>query len=179
MGLGVRDGGQRMARRVVWLQLAVAVLAAAVVAVAVGVPSALLANPPFFFVRMTPVPWWSYAAWALTALLSGVLAATYVHGRAAVSAAPGRAGILANVGSVLAVGCPVCNKLVVAAVGVSGGHLPCGAPIQPAIAAASLAVLGGWALWRRVTTLRSCPVGGEGVPSHPVTAVGPAPERDS
>lgn len=53
VGLGVRDGGQRMARRVVWLQLAVAVLAAAVVAVAVGVPSALLANP--FFVRMTPV----------------------------------------------------------------------------------------------------------------------------
>ncbi len=175
MGLGVRDGGQRMARRVVWLQLAVAVLAAAVVAVAVGVPSAVLANP--FFVRMTPVPWWSYAVWALTALLSGVLVATYVHGRAAVSAAPGRAGILANVGSVLAVGCPVCNKLVVAAVGVSGA-MTVWAPIQPVIAAASLAVL-GWALWRRLTALRSCPVGGEGAPSHPVTAVGPAPERDS
>lgn len=69
--MGVRDGGQRMARRVVWLQLAVAVLAAAVVAVAVGFPSAVLANP--FFVRMTPVPWWSYAVWALTALLSGDL----------------------------------------------------------------------------------------------------------
>jgi hypothetical protein len=162
-----------MAHRVVWLRLAVAVAAAAVVAVAVGVPSALLANP--FFVRMTPVPWWSYAVWALTALLSGVLAASYVNRRATVSAAPGRAGILANVGSVLAVGCPVCNKLVVAALGVSGA-MTVWAPIQPLIAAASLALL-VWALWRRLTTLRSCPGGGDGALSPPVIAVGPAPER--
>lgn len=161
-----------MARRVIWLQFAVAVVAAAVVAVAVGVPSAMLANP--FFVRMTPVPWWSYAVWALTAVLSGVLAATYVHRRATASAAPGRAGILANVGSVLAVGCPVCNKLVVAAIGVSGA-LTVWAPIQPLIAAASLALL-GWALWRRLATLRSCPAGGDGALSPPVTV---APEHNS
>ncbi|MCV7346004.1 hypothetical protein [Mycolicibacterium rhodesiae] len=164
-----------MARRVVWLQLVVAVTAAAVVAVAVGVPSAMLANP--FFVRMTPVPWWSYAVWALTAALSGVLAATYVNRRATVSAAPGRAGILANIGSVLAVGCPLCNKLVVAALGVSGA-LTVWAPIQPLIAAASLALL-GWALWRRLTTLRSCPAGGDGALMPAVTAAPSAPERDS
>lgn len=172
---GVQDGGQMMSRRVLWLQVAVAVAAAAVVALAVGLPSALLANP--FFVRMTPVPLWSYVVWALTAVLSGVLAATYVHRRATVSAAPGRAGMMANVGSVLAVGCPVCNKLVVAAIGVSGA-LNVWAPIQPLIAAASLALL-GWALWRRLTTLRSCPVGGDGVLSPPVTMSGSAPERDS
>ena len=111
------------------------------------------------------------------AVLSGVLAATYVHRRATVSAAPGRAGIMANVGSVLAVGCPVCNKLVVAAIGVSGA-LNVWAPIQPLIAAASLALL-GWALWRRLTALRSCPVGGDGVLSPAVTMSGSAPERDS
>jgi len=164
-----------MAGRVVWLQLAVAVVAAAVVAVAVGVPSAILTNP--FFVRMTPVPWWSYVVWALTAVLSGVLAATYVNRRATVSAAPGRAGILANVGSVLAVGCPVCNKLVVAALGVSGA-LTVWAPIQPLIAVASLALL-GWALWRRLTTLRSCPAAGDGAPTPAVTVAPSAPERDS
>ena len=172
MSLVVQDGGQVIGRRVLWLQLAVAVVAAALVAVAVGVPSALVDNP--IFVRMTPVPWWSYAVWALTAVVSGVLVATYVA-RPAASSAPGRAGILANVGSVLAVGCPVCNKLVVAAIGVSGA-LNVWAPIQPLIAAGSVALL-GWALWRRLTTLRSCPAGGVGQLSPPATVV-PSAERD-
>lgn len=162
-------------RRVVGLQLAVAAAAAAVVAVAVGVPSAVLANP--FFVRMTPVPWWSYLVWALTVVLSGGLAATYVHRRSTVSASTGRAGILANVGSVLAVGCPVCNKLVVAAIGVSGA-LTVWAPIQPLLAATSLGLL-SWALWRRLATSRSCPAGGDSALSPPVTVAPSAPERDS
>lgn len=50
----MQEGGQVMLRRVPWVQLVIAVAAAAVVALAVGVPSALLANP--IFVRMTPVP---------------------------------------------------------------------------------------------------------------------------
>ncbi|WP_179476045.1 hypothetical protein [Mycolicibacterium vinylchloridicum] len=162
-------------RRMLWLRVGVAVAAAAVVAIAVGVPSAVLSNP--FFVRMTPVPWWSYAAWALTVGLSGVLAATYVDRRAIASATPGRAGILANVGSVLAVGCPVCNKLVVAALGV-GGALGIWAPIQPVLAAASLALL-GWALWRRLTALRSCPVAADGARQDRATTADFAPEGDS
>ena len=161
------------ARRVVWLRLAVAVMAAAIAAAAVGVPSALLANP--FFMRMTPVPWWSYGVWALTAVLSGVLAATFVNRGATALPMPGRAGILANVGSVLAVGCPVCNKLVVAAFGVSGA-LTIWAPIQPLIAVASLALL-GWALWRRLATLRSCPAEGNGALSLEVTVAPSVPER--
>uniref|UniRef100_A0A5Q5CLC4 Uncharacterized protein n=1 Tax=Mycobacterium sp. (strain JLS) TaxID=164757 RepID=A0A5Q5CLC4_MYCSJ len=163
-------------RRLQWAQLAVAVVAAVVVALAVGVPSALLANP--IFVRMTPVPWWSYAVWVLTAVLSGILVATYVRGPAAASSVPGRAGIMANVGSVLAVGCPVCNKVVVAAIGVSGA-LNVWAPIQPLLAGVSLAVL-GWALWRRLTALRSCPVGDDDVALSPPTTVSAAtPEPDS
>lgn len=163
-----------MVRQVLWLQLVVAVASAALVAAAVGVPSALLANP--FFMRMTPVPWWSWAVWVLTAVLSGVLAATYVQRRTPVSTAPGRAGILANVGSVLAVGCPVCNKLVVAAIGVSGA-LNVWSPIQPLIAAASLGLL-GWALWRRLMTLRSCPIGDESAWRPTETGVPSAPESD-
>lgn len=136
-----------------WIRLGIGVAACAGVAVAVGVPSALLANP--FFVRMTPVPWWSYAAWVATSVLSGILAATYWHAPSA-PGTPRRAGIVANIGSMLAVGCPVCNKLVVAALGVSGA-LGVWAPLQPTLAAASLAVL-GWALWRRLSTMQSCPV---------------------
>jgi hypothetical protein len=172
-GLGVQDGGQIMAGRLVWLQVAVAVAGAAVVALAVGVPSALVANP--VFVRMTPVPWWSYAVWALTSVASGVLVATYLRRPSGVSSAPGRAGILANVGSVLAVGCPVCNKLVVAALGVSGA-LSVWAPLQPLIAAAALTLL-GWALWRRLAALRSCPVG-DGALSKSAMVAPSTPERE-
>lgn len=104
-----------------------------------------------------------------------VLVSTFVRRPATASPGSGRAGLLANGGSVLAVGCPVCNKLVVAAVGISGA-LNVWAPIQPVIAAASLALL-GWALWRRVATLRSCPVG-DGGSQHPATIVHAVPEHD-
>jgi hypothetical protein len=116
----------------------------------------MVANP--LFSRMTPVPCWSYGVWVLTAAVSGLLAATYVRRPLALSSSPARVGLVANVGSLLAVGCPVCNKLVVAAVGVNGA-LNLWAPIQPLIAATSLGLL-GWALWRRMTALRSCPLGG-------------------
>jgi hypothetical protein len=133
---------------------------------AVGVPSALVANP--LFSRMTPTPWWSYGVWVLTAAVSGLLAATYVRRPSAVSSSPARVGLVANIGSLLAVGCPVCNKLVIAAVGVSGA-LNLWAPIQPLIAATSLGLL-GWALWRRLRVLRSCRVGGDACSTSDVAA---------
>ncbi len=144
-----------MVRERFWTQLIVAVVATVMVAFAIGVPSAVLSNS--LFARMTPVPWWGYAVWATSAVLSGVLVATYIRRPPAVSSAPTSAGVMANVGSLLAVGCPVCNKLVVGALGVSGA-LNVWAPLQPLIAVTSLVLL-GWALWRRVSTLRSCPVG--------------------
>jgi hypothetical protein len=87
-------------------------------------------------------------------LLEGFLLATYVRAGTG-KASTGRAtagGVL----SVLAVGCPVCNKLVVLAVGVSGA-LSYWAPVQPFLAAASLALL-GFAVRRRLSGLQSCPV---------------------
>ena len=163
-----------MARAAVGTQLAVAVAAAAVAAIAVGVPSALITNP--LFTRMTPVPWWSYLSWVMTAVLSGMLAATYVHRRSTSSVAPQRAGIVANVTSVLAVGCPVCNKLVVAAIGTSGA-LSVWAPVQPVLAFGSVALL-VWALWRRMTTLRACPVISDRAPVTPLVTTPPSPDRE-
>ncbi|SKK92235.1 Uncharacterised protein [Mycobacteroides abscessus subsp. massiliense] len=139
----------------VWRQCAVAVAVLVGVGLAMGIPSALIANP--WFVRMTPAPWWSYAVWVLTAAMSAGLAVTFVGDTSGASPAPGRTGIVANLGSALAVGCPVCNKLVVAALGVSGA-LNVWAPVQPIVAIASLSLL-GWALWRRISARRSCPVG--------------------
>lgn len=167
-----RDGDQVMVRQWTALQWAVAVLGTVVAAVAVGIPTALIANP--FYVRMTPAPWWSYVAWLATAVLSGLLLATYVRRRAGLPPSPARAGVIANVGSFLAVGCPVCNKLVIAALGVSGA-LSVWAPIQPVIAVASLAVL-AWALWRRVAALRACPLPTGGVTPSTVPATPPVPD---
>lgn len=146
-----------------WARVLVGVIAASSVAITLGVPSAMLPNP--FFVRMTPTPWWGYAAWVASAILSGILAATYVaSARPNSSGSVGGAGIVANVGSFLAVGCPVCNKLVVAALGVSGA-LSIWAPIQPLLALTSLALL-VWVVWRRFKNLRSCP--SDVAPIHPL-----------
>lgn len=152
----------------------VAVAVAVGVGLAVGVPSALIPNP--VFVRMTPVPWWSYAVWALTAALSAALAVTFVGSSAAASPAAGPSGVIANIGSALAVGCPVCNKLVVAALGV-GGALNVWAPIQPLVASVSLALL-GWALWRRISARRRCSVGAAAPPLKSVAVTDAVPEYE-
>lgn len=135
-----------------WTQWLVAGAGAIVVALIVGVPTGLVATP--LYTRMTPVSWWSYGVWISTAVLSGLIIATYVH-RPAQSPTSSKAGLLGNAGSMLAVGCPVCNKVVVAIAGVSGA-LHVWAPLQPLIAAASLVLL-GWALRRRLIP-QACPV---------------------
>ncbi|WP_051660558.1 hypothetical protein [Mycolicibacterium aromaticivorans] len=136
-----------------WKQWLAAVIGAVAVALVVGVPTGLLTTP--LYTRMTPVPWWSYTVWIATAAMSGMLIATYVQRPQATPAAT-RTGVVANVGSFLAVGCPVCNKVVIALAGV-GGALNVWAPMQPLIAAISLAAL-GWALRRRLTGPQACPL---------------------
>lgn len=54
---------------------------------------------------------------------------------------PGMRGSAGGVLSAFAVGCPICNKLVVALVGVSGA-LNVWAPVQPLVGMAALALLG-------------------------------------
>ncbi|MHB1874156.1 MAG: hypothetical protein ACYCPF_04790 [Streptosporangiaceae bacterium] len=58
--------------------------------------------------------------------------------------------------SFFAVGCPVCNKLVVLAAGVSGA-LSYWAPVQPFLALVSVAVL-AYAARRRLRGTRRCTV---------------------
>ncbi|MFF4728720.1 hypothetical protein ACFY3M_25855 [Streptomyces mirabilis] len=68
---------------------------------------------------------------------------------------PGRA-IAAGALSAFAVGCPICNKLVVLAIGVSGA-LSYWAPAQPVLAVASVALL-THTLVRRLRTATACPM---------------------
>lgn len=140
--------------RLGWRYLVLSLLAAAAVAVVLAIPTAIIDNS--FFTRMTPVEPEQYVFWILTSVLSGALIATYLlpalrHGIATQSAGAGLLGVFA-------VGCPICNKLVVALLGTSGA-LNYFAPIQPLIGLAAVG-LTSWALWIRYRALRdpSCPL---------------------
>lgn len=136
-----------------WCTAAVTAVAAAM---AIGVPTGVV--PTSLYARMTPVLWWNYPVWVLTSVLTGLLVGTYVGDtRAAGPARPcTKRAMIAGVFSAFAVGCPVCNKLVVLALGVSGA-LSYWVPAQPLMALASLALL-GHALARRLEEANACPM---------------------
>jgi hypothetical protein len=138
----------------------VALVGAVVVALLVGAPTDVIPNPVFG--RQVGVTWWSYPTLAVTAVLAGLLIATYVdtdrprsEGGAAAGDADGvpldRDGKRGGIGGLLsffAVGCPTCNKLAVIALG-STGALDWFAPAQPLLAVGSVALL-AWALRGRL-----------------------------
>lgn len=122
-----------------------AIAAAVLTALVVGIPTDVIDTD--FFTRMTPVRWWDYPVLVLVALLTGLWVAIPPAARGA-----GRpTGVLgAATAAVFAIGCPICNKIIVALLGVSGA-LALWAPIQPFLAAFSVAALGAavYLRWRR------------------------------
>ena len=123
--------------------------ARALTAAAVGTPTDLLPNP--WFERMTPVRTLDVLLWPLVSLSVGALLGTYAlpRWRGSDGLAGGAGGGLLGA---FAVGCPVCNKLVVTVLGVSGA-LTYFEPIQPllGVVAVGLAV---FALRRRIVALQ-------------------------
>lgn len=119
---------------------AVAALAALVAALLIGIPTGIVHTS--FYTRMTEVLWWNYPVWAISAVLVGLTAATYVRGSSSGSEAglqPSRT-VGATLLATFAVGCPVCNKLVVGLIGVTGA-LNYWAPLQPILGVLSVALL--------------------------------------
>lgn len=107
--------------------------------VMMAVPTDIIDTP--WFGREVPVRWWEYPTLAAIAILTVL----YVG-----MAAPPRGGRTAVGGITLAtfaIGCPVCNKVVLAAIGTTGA-LGLWAPIQPMLAAFSVALMAGLVLWR-------------------------------
>lgn len=150
----------------------VAILAAAVVGLVIGIATVLIPNP--VFARDIPPVWWNYPVLVLTAVLSGMLIATYFRpGRVAganLTEAEGdlggdgeagarrssRMGMAGGVLAWFAVGCPVCNKIALIALGYSGA-ITWFAPVQPYLALAALALTGVALLWRLRGQV-ACPV---------------------
>jgi hypothetical protein len=127
----------------------VAVVGGLVTGLMVALPTAVIPNPVFG--REIGVTWWSYPVVLVTAVLGGLLIATYVRPRGSgddLAEAPeseelDRASTLGMAGafvSFFAVGCPVCNKLVLLALGTSGA-ITWFAPIQGYLALASVALM--------------------------------------
>lgn len=133
------------------LRVWVATLATLATAVVIGVPTDLLDT--HWFTRMTPILWWNYPVWILSSVLSGLIAATYVRSGPSLPQREGQT-LFATFLSVFAVGCPVCNKLVVLLLGVTGA-LTWFAPLQPYLAAGSIALL-VYALRSRTKAMRVC-----------------------
>ena len=138
-----------------------AALASAAALVLLGIPTAMIPNP--VFARPIEAPIWTYPSLVVTALLAGLLLATYVRPSGEEGAAIGEASTEEarsfTVGGLLAffaIGCPTCNKLVLIALGTSGA-ITWFEPVQPLLSLAGIAVL-LWALNRRLTGELSCAV---------------------
>lgn len=135
-----------------WLR-AVPITLIAVVLIAV--PTDLIDTP--LFGRPVPVRSIDYLILTLTAGLIGLILAIRTPSGVS-SDADDRRTMWGGFVSFLAVGCPVCNQVVVAAVGASGA-LSWWAPVQPLVGLAAVLLL-VWTLRRRLATYRldACPI---------------------
>jgi hypothetical protein len=140
-----------------------AALAAVGSLVLLGVPTAMIPNPVFD--RRIAAPAWTYPSLVVTALLAGLLLATFVRaadavgdGGSPVDASPeeSRTFTVGGLLSFLAIGCPTCNKLVLLALG-SSGAITWFEPVQPVLALLGIGLL-LWALRRRLEGEVACRV---------------------
>ena len=132
-----------------------AAAASVVTALVVALPTAMIPTPVFG--REIPTTWWAWPVLAVTSVLSGLLFATYVRepgdpasGEASINRGGAAGGLLAF----FAVGCPVCNKLALIALGYTGA-LQWFAPVQPFLGAAAIGLL-LWALRARLQGQLAC-----------------------
>lgn len=136
----------------------VAVLAGVAAYFLMGLPTAVIDNPVFG--RAVAVTPWSTPVLIVSSVLVGLIMATYVNPLHALDDRQmpvDRQVKISGIGGLLsffAIGCPVCNKIVLLALGTSGA-LNFFAPLQPILAIAGVAFL-VYALVQRLRNERSC-----------------------
>ncbi len=97
--------------------------------VVIAIPTAIIPNP--IFGREIGVTSWSVPVLIITSILSGLLFATYIKTDNYLAEEKSvKIGSLGGLFSFLAVGCPVCNKIALLALGTTGA-INYFAPIQP------------------------------------------------
>jgi uncharacterized integral membrane protein len=141
--------------RITWPARRWVVAAASAVAYAlfIAIPTDLVDTP--FFGREIPPTWWSWPALVVSAVLAGLLTATYVAvPRSDQLDRSAKGGYVGGFLTFFAVGCPVCNKLVLLALGTSGA-MTWFEPVQPILSLAAIGVL-AWALRARLRGEVAC-----------------------
>ena len=122
----------------------------------ISLPTAVIENPVFG--RDVEVTSWSIPVVLITSVISGLILATYVKNDASVDEERSiRIGGAGAFFSFLAVGCPVCNKIALIALGYSGA-LQYFAPLQPYMAALGVGLL-MYALRKRLSGELMCSTG--------------------
>lgn len=131
-----------------WTAAAIGAVAAFVV---LGVPTAMIDNP--FFIRMIPAREQDYVIWIASSLLLGLVLGTF-----AISSVKGSGGKAMGSGilTFLAVGCPICNKLVIVFLGISGA-LAYFEPVQLYLGIVSVIFLAWTLLLRARSVSGACP----------------------
>ncbi len=126
------------------------ILASVLVGAVLAIPTRLVANG--WFRRMTPTRPQDYVFWVIASVLLGATIALRREANRRVEASVAGGGI----GTLLAIGCPVCNKLVVGLLGTAGA-LNFFAPLQPLLGVGSLALIarGLRVAWRNAA---ACPL---------------------
>jgi hypothetical protein len=143
-----------------------------------GTVTAVIPTPVFG--RSIPPTDWALEVLIITSVLSGLLAATYVRNVGPAPIAPvvtaplpdERTAARSVVGAALAffaIGCPVCNKLVLVALGATGA-VQYFAPVQPYLAVAGNAVL-AWALLARLRGEMTCALATAPIPQREETEI--------
>lgn len=147
---------QRFAQLRTWppRRWATAFAAAAGTYLLVAIPTDLIDTP--LFSREVPPTAWAQPVLIVTAVLAGLLIATYVADDSQRDGPGGKSGLAGGIVSFFAVGCPVCNKLVLITLGTSGA-MQYFEPVQPLLAGASIALV-AWALWIRLGGAVSCAI---------------------
>lgn len=135
---------------------AVALGATLATTVVIALPTAMIPTP--IFGREIATTWWAWPVLIASSALSGLLLATYVRepGDPAFADGVNRTGTVGGLLTFFAVGCPVCNKVALIALGYAGA-LQWFAPIQPYLGAGGIALL-AWALRARLRGEASCAV---------------------
>ena len=125
-------------------------------ALLIGIPADLVPNP--IFGRPVPIRSIDYAIWGVTSALIGLTLAIQPAQGSSADDAHQRQTLWGGFVSFLAVGCPVCNQIVVGLLGVSGA-LSWWAPIQPLVGLIAIGLV-LFALKKRLETyeLTSCPL---------------------
>lgn len=132
-----------------WLVAAVGGL---VTFLALGLPTDVIDNPVFGrAIDETP---WAMPVLIVTSVLGGLLIGSYVRPQPFDSAAT--SGSIGGALSFFAIGCPVCNKVVLLALGTTGA-VNFFEPIQPFLAGLGIVAL-AWALHKRLVSAQACAV---------------------